>query len=121
MKSMGYRFGYLYTPFSTLTLSFHRLHFYLQTRGGGGKIFASKNRYKSTSVVNSFFQIYTLKMSNVEFFSRLNREKLTSLDEDFTAWRKEFQEDERRNALKRAGRLKVESVETTYERFPEET
>jgi hypothetical protein len=60
-------------------------------------------------------------MSDVEFFAKLNPQRLTSLDEDFKLWRKEFQEDERRNALKRAGNLNVEPVETTYERFPEET
>jgi hypothetical protein len=34
---------------------------------------------------------------------------------------KKMQEDERRNALKRAGKLNAEPVEVTYERFPEET
>ena len=60
-------------------------------------------------------------MSDAEFFTKLNPKRLTSLDEDFKAWRKEFQEDEKRNALKRAGKLNTEPVETTYERFPEET
>jgi hypothetical protein len=60
-------------------------------------------------------------MSNVKFFSNLNPKRLTSLDEDFKAWRKEFQEDEKRNALKRAGKQKIEPVEITYERFPEES
>jgi hypothetical protein len=60
-------------------------------------------------------------MSDIEFFSKLNPKRLTSLDEDFKAWRKKMQEDEKRNALKRAGNLKAEPVETTYERFPEET
>jgi hypothetical protein len=60
-------------------------------------------------------------MSDIEFFAKLNPKRLTSLDEDFKAWRKEFQEDEKRNALKRAGNLNIELVETTYERFPEET
>jgi len=58
-------------------------------------------------------------MSDVEFFAKLNPKRLTSLDEDFKAWRKEFQEDENLNALRRAGKLKAEPVETTYERFPE--
>ena len=58
-------------------------------------------------------------MSDVEFFAKLNLKRLTSLDEDFKAWRKEFQEDENLNALRRAGKLKAEPVETTYERFPE--
>jgi hypothetical protein len=60
-------------------------------------------------------------MSNVEFFAKLNPRRLTSLDEDFKAWREEFQEDEKRNALKRAGNLEAHPAETTYERFPEET
>jgi hypothetical protein len=59
-------------------------------------------------------------MSDIEFFATLNPKRLTSLEEDFKAWRKEFQEDEKRNALKRAGKIKVETVETTYERFSEE-
>ena len=58
-------------------------------------------------------------MSDIEFFAKLNPKRLTSLEEDFKAWRKEFQEDEKRNALKRAGKLKTEPVETTYERFEE--
>jgi hypothetical protein len=60
-------------------------------------------------------------MSDAEFFAKLSPKRLTSLDEDFKAWRKEIQEDEKRNALKRAGKLNAEPVETTYERFPEET
>jgi hypothetical protein len=60
-------------------------------------------------------------MSDIEFFAKLNPQRLTSLDEDFKVWRKEFQEDEKANALRRAGKLKPEPVETTYERFPEET
>jgi len=59
-------------------------------------------------------------MSDIEFFSKLNPKKLTSLDEDFKAWRKEFQEDEKQNALKRAGKLKPESVELIYERDGDE-
>jgi hypothetical protein len=55
-----------------------------------------------------------------EFFAKVKPQRLTSLDEDFKAWRKEFQEDEKRNALKRAGKLNPEPVETSYERFPEE-
>ena len=58
-------------------------------------------------------------MSDIELFAKVNPQRLTSLDEDFKAWRKEMQEDERRNALKRVGKLKAEPVETTYERFPD--
>lgn len=60
-------------------------------------------------------------MSDIEFFAKVKPQRLTSLDEDFKAWRKEMQEDEKRNALKRAGNLKAELEEMTYERFPEET
>jgi hypothetical protein len=56
----------------------------------------------------------------VEFFAKLNSKRLTSLDEDFKSWRKEIQDDEKRNALRRTSKLIPESVETTYERFPEE-
>lgn len=60
-------------------------------------------------------------MADIKFFAKLNPKRLTSLDEDFKAWRKEIQDDDRRNALKRAGKIKAEPVETTYERFPEES
>jgi hypothetical protein len=60
-------------------------------------------------------------MSDIEFFAKLNPQRLTSLEEDFKAWRKEFQEDEKQNTLKKAGKLNAEPVETTYERFPEES
>ena len=56
-------------------------------------------------------------MSDAEFFAKVNPKRLTSLDEDFKAWRKEIQEDDKQNALKRAGNLKVEPVELIYERF----
>jgi len=56
-------------------------------------------------------------MSDIEFFAKLSPKRLTFLDEDFKAWRKEFHEDDRRNALRRAGKLNPEPVETTYERF----
>jgi hypothetical protein len=59
-------------------------------------------------------------MSDIEFFAKMNPKRLTSLDEDFKAWRKEIQEDDKRNALRRAGKLKPEPVETSYERFDEE-
>jgi hypothetical protein len=39
-------------------------------------------------------------MSDIEFFAKVNSLRLTSFDEDFKAWRKEIQEDEKRNALK---------------------
>jgi hypothetical protein len=60
-------------------------------------------------------------MSNIEYFAKLSPKKLTSLDEDFKTWRKQMQDDDKRNVLRRAGKLKPEPVETTYERFPEET
>jgi hypothetical protein len=57
----------------------------------------------------------------MEFFSKLKPQRLTSLDEDFKAWRNEIQEDEKQNALRRAGKLNPEAIEITYERLPEET
>lgn len=60
-------------------------------------------------------------MSNIEFFAKLNPQRLTSLEEDFKAWRKEFQDDEKQNTLKKSGKLNAEPVETSYERFPEES
>ncbi|WP_415836170.1 hypothetical protein [Polynucleobacter antarcticus] len=47
--------------------------------------------------------------------------RLTSLEEDFKRDREQFQKDELDRALRRAGKLVVEPVETTYERDPEET
>lgn len=60
-------------------------------------------------------------MSELEFFAKASPKRLTSFDEDFKAWRKQMQEDDKRNALRRVGNLNPEPVETTYERFPEET
>ncbi len=60
-------------------------------------------------------------MSDIEFFAKMNPKRLTSLDEDFKVWRKKIQEDDKRNALRRAGKLKPEPAETTYESCPEES
>ena len=60
-------------------------------------------------------------MPDIEFFAKMNPKKLTSLDEDFKAWRKEIQDDDKRNALRRAGKLEAEPAETTYESCPEES
>jgi len=60
-------------------------------------------------------------MSDIEFFAKLNPQRLSSLEEDFKAWRKEFQDDEKQNTLKKSGKLNAEPVETSYERFPEES
>jgi hypothetical protein len=60
-------------------------------------------------------------MSDIEFFAKLNPQRLTSLEEDFKVWRKKFQEDEKQNTLKKSGKLNAELVETSYERFPEES
>lgn len=59
-------------------------------------------------------------MSDLDFFAKVNPQRLTSLDEDFKAWRKQMQEDEKRNALKRVVKPNADPIETTYERFPEE-
>ena len=58
---------------------------------------------------------------SVEFFARVKPKRLTSLEEDFKAWRKQMLEDDKRNALRRVDKLTPEPVVTTYERFPEET
>lgn len=63
---------------------------------------------------------YKVEMSDIEFFAKLDPKRLTSLDEDFKVWRKEFQADEKRSALRRVGESSKKPVETTYERFPEE-
>ena len=60
-------------------------------------------------------------MPDIEFFAKMNPKRLTSLEEDFKALRKEIKEDDKQNALRRAGKLNPEPVETTYERYPEET
>lgn len=57
-------------------------------------------------------------MSNIECFTKVNPQRLASLDEDFKAWQKVIQEDDRLNALRRSGKLKPEPLETTYESFP---
>ena len=56
-----------------------------------------------------------------QFFAKLNPKRLTSLEEDFKIWRKEIQEDDKRNALRKAGKLQPDHVETTYERFSEDS
>ena len=58
-------------------------------------------------------------MSDAEFFAKVNLQRLTSLDEDFKVWRKQIQEDDKQNALRRVGKLNTDTLEVTYERFPE--
>ena len=65
-------------------------------------------------------ELWGREVSDIEFFAALNPKRLTSLDEDFKAWRKEMQEDSERNALRKAGKLQPDPVETTYERFETE-
>ena len=60
-------------------------------------------------------------MSDIEFFAKLAPKRLSSLDDDLKAWRNEFQEDEKRNAQKRAGKIKIEPLETIYERDSDES
>lgn len=57
-------------------------------------------------------------MNDIEFFAKLNPKPLTSLEEDFKAWRAEMKADDLKRELKRSGKLP--EPETTYERFPEE-
>lgn len=59
-------------------------------------------------------------MSDVEFFAKVKPQRLTSLGEDFKVEQKQFLEDERLNAIKRAGKQQFKAALTTYERFPEE-
>ena len=61
-----------------------------------------------------------IAMADIEFFSKLNPQKLTSLGEDFEKEQAQFLKDELDRALRRSGKLKPEPQETTYERFPEE-
>lgn len=59
-------------------------------------------------------------MSNLEFFGQIKLKRLTSLEEDFKRSQAEYRKDELNRALRRSGKINQESVETTYERFPEE-
>ncbi|CAM3681693.1 hypothetical protein POAN111098_01795 [Polynucleobacter antarcticus] len=59
--------------------------------------------------------------TDVIFVGQMKPRRLTSLEEDFKRDREQFQKDELDRALRRAGKLVVEPVETTYERDPEET
>jgi hypothetical protein len=61
-----------------------------------------------------------IKLSNIEYFTKLRHQRFTSLSEDFKAEQKQYLEDEKRNALKMAGKLEEEPVELTYERFNSE-
>ena len=56
-------------------------------------------------------------MSDIEFFAKIKPKRLTSLAEDFKELQTEFFADEKRNTLRRAGKLKSEPIEITYERF----
>jgi hypothetical protein len=51
-------------------------------------------------MVNASGNIPNNNMSEVQFFSIQKPQRLTSLEEDFKAWRKEFLEGEKQNALK---------------------
>lgn len=59
-------------------------------------------------------------MSNIEFLGQIKPKRLTSLEEDFKSSQAEFRKDEVNRALRRSGKINHESMETTYERFPEE-
>ena len=65
--------------------------------------------------------------SNIEFVGKIKPEKLTSLDEDFKAWRSEIYADQARwakygtNSPTKAALMAGEKQEElTRERFPEE-
>jgi hypothetical protein len=59
-------------------------------------------------------------MSDIEFLGQIKPKRLTSLEEDFKRSQAEYRKDELNRALRRSGKINQESVETTYERFPEE-
>lgn len=59
--------------------------------------------------------------SNLEFMGKLKLQRLTSLEEDFKREQAQFREDELDRALRRAGKLKPDPIETSYERYPEQT
>lgn len=54
-------------------------------------------------------------MDDAEFFAKVKPKRFTSLEGDFKAWRKEFLKDEKRNAIRKTGRLSPEPVEITYD------
>ena len=60
-------------------------------------------------------------MGDVEFFSKIKAKRLTSLAEDFKESQATFRKDELDREMRRSGRKKQESTETSYERLPEET
>ena len=57
-------------------------------------------------------------MSDIEFFSRIKPKRLISLEEDFKESQAAFRKDELNRELRRSGRLKQDSIDTFYERFP---
>jgi hypothetical protein len=59
--------------------------------------------------------------SDVIFVGQMKPKRLTSLAEDLKNDRAQFQKDELDRALRRAGKLNAEPLETTYERDPEES
>lgn len=60
-------------------------------------------------------------MADIEFFSKTNPKRPTSLDEDFQRDQDQFRKDELDRVFRRSGKLKPATQETVYERFPEET
>lgn len=60
-------------------------------------------------------------MSDIEFFAKIKPKRLTSLAEDFKESQAVFRKDELIHEMRRSGKLKQDLLETSYERFPEES
>ena len=60
-------------------------------------------------------------MSDVEFFAKIKPKRLTSLAEDFKESQAVFRRGELNREMRRSGKLKQAPIETSYERYPEES
>jgi hypothetical protein len=60
-------------------------------------------------------------MRDIEFFAKIKPKRLTSLAEDFKESQAAFRRDQLSNELRRSGKLNQVLLETSYERFPEES
>lgn len=62
-----------------------------------------------------------IEMGDIEFFAKIKPKRLTSLAEDFKESQAVFRKDELNHEMRRSGKLKQDLLETSYERFPEES
>lgn len=60
-------------------------------------------------------------MSDIEFFAKIHPKRLTPLAEDFKESQAAFRRDELNRELRRSGTLKQALMETSDERYPEES